>query len=988
MSGRKVRTKGLGRGGISLLALTALFPAHALAQAADGGAQLEEIIVTGIRAQVQSAQAIKQNAEQLVDSVTAVDIGALPDRSVTEVLQRIPGITIGRTADGRDADRLSIEGSGVQIRGLSLVRGEFNGRDSFGAKNGRALGFEDVPPELMAGVDVYKNPSADMIEGGLGGLVNLRTRTPFDAKGRIIAGSVDYSYTDLRKKGKPSGSVLYSDRWESNKLGQFGLLLDVAYSELATRADTFSVNAYRERSGTPGASNYIAGVASGRTVYVPDGWGYRTLDFERERFGVAGVVQWSPDARWDITAQYLRSAAEQAALEHVVGLNTGSANGPAAGTSFTYDANGYFVKGTIANAADGTGTTQDIDLLDARWNRRYSTTEDASLRVKFNPNDAWSLSGDVQYVKSKTKSIDFTIFDAMPGGTAIPASTLDLTGGLPKVTLSITDAYRNNPANYYYSAAMDNHQRNQADQWAERFDAEYTFDDDWLSSARFGVRHNKREAVTRDSNYNWGWISQSWTGAGLATLDQAGSKVPYHSYGDDDFMRGAIDLPGNFLVPDGRLAKNYVQGANAVRSIQKEPDWGGGWRPFNGDYEAQTGNGGGVNRQSEETWAGYGLIRFANQLNLFGEDKDVDGNLGLRYVHTKTKGVGFSVVQAASSLNLGPGANAQDLAFLNGARTTLEGGRSYDYFLPSLNVRVKLTDELQWRFAAGSSIVRPDLQQLQATANISAEGGHLVGTTCQSGAGAGDVRNCVYQFNGNAGNPDLRPLRSNQFDTSLEWYFAPTGSVTGVVFYKDIYNFITTTLQTVKYTNNGVTRDVFANRPYNAGKGSIKGFEAAYSQFYDFLPGALSGLGMAANITYIESKGTRNAAVNPFDANQQANVAGSRNLPLEGMSKWSYNVQGLYEYGPVALRLAWNWRQRYLLTTTAANINIPAWADDYGQLDASAFFTINENLKAGVEAANLSNSRTKVLVGFPGRLTMHNWVDADRRYTFVLRANF
>mgnify|MGYP000892648235 CR=1 FL=1 len=304
MSGKKMRT-GIRRGA-SLIALTALFPMQAvLAQTADSGGQLEEIIVTGIRAQVQSAQAIKQNAEQLVDSVTAVDIGALPDRSVTEVLQRIPGITIGRTANGRDADRLSIEGSGVQIRGLSLVRGEFNGRDSFGASNGRALGFEDVPPELMAGVDVYKNPSADMIEGGLGGLVNLRTREPFDAKGRIVAGSVDYSYTDLRKEGKPSGSVLYSDRWESNKLGQFGVLVDLAYSELSTRADTFSVNPYRERVGAdPNATdkpgNYIAGVAPGKTVYVPDGWGYRTLDFERERFGVAGVLQWSPDARWEI----------------------------------------------------------------------------------------------------------------------------------------------------------------------------------------------------------------------------------------------------------------------------------------------------------------------------------------------------------------------------------------------------------------------------------------------------------------------------------------------------------------------------------------------------------------------------------------------------------------------------------------------------------------------------------------------------------------
>jgi TonB-dependent receptor len=980
----KTRKSGMiaRSGGASLLALAALLPTQALAQQADA---LEEIIVTGIRGQVQSSQAIKQNAEQLVDSVTATDIGALPDRSVTEVLQRIPGVTIGRTADGRDADRLSVEGSGVQIRGLSMVRGEFNGRDSFGAKNGRALGFEDVPPELMAGVDVYKNPSADMIEGGLGGTVNLRTRKPFDSKDRIIAASVDYSYADLREKGKPSASLLYSDRWESNKLGEIGLLLDVSDSKLATRADTFSIDPYRERSGTPGASNYIAGVPAGQTVYVPEGWGYRTLDFERERYGLAGVLQWSPDSRWEITAQYLRSAAEQAALEHVVGVTTGSANGPAAGTNFEYDANGYFVKGTIASAADGTSTTNDINLLDARWNRRYSVTQDASLNIKFTPNDAWSFNADVQYVKSTTKSVDFTIFNTLPSNGSVPAATIDLTGGLPKVTMSVSDAYLNNPANYYYNAAMDNHQRNEADQWAERFDAEYTFDDDWLASARFGVRHNKREATTRDSGYNWGYISQSWTNGGTVGLNQT-TALSYEPYGDDDFMRGDLSLPGAFLVPGGEQARDFAKGSAAVSSIVNSLN-NGGWQPFNGDYEAKTGGGNGVNIQSEETWAAYGLVRFANSLNLFGDTKDVDGNVGLRYIHTKTQGEGFGVFPAASGLQLGTSTPAQDLAFLNGQRSEIVGGRTYDYFLPSFNMRVKLTDDLQWRVAAGRSIVRPDLQQLSATLVVSATAGNNVGGTCQTGLSTSE-KDCVYQYTASAGNPDLKPLRSNQYDMSLEWYFAPTGSLTGAVFYKDLYGFITTTLQNVQFTNNGVTRDVLTTQPYNAGHGSIKGFELAYSQFYDFLPGLLSGLGFQGNVTFIDANGTRNAAVNPYDSNQQSNVTGSSDLPLEGMSKWSYNLQALYSYEPVEFRLAWNWRKRYLLTTTAANINIPAWADDYGQLDASAFYTVNEHIKVGVEAANLSNTRTKVLVGYPGALTMHNWVDADRRYTFVVRGTF
>ena len=104
------------------------------------------------------------------------DIGALPDRSVTEALQRIPGVSISRFAAGADPDHFSIEGSGVVVRGLPQVRSELNGRDTFSANSGRFLSFSDVPPELLGGVDVYKNQSAEMIEGGLAGTVNLRTR--------------------------------------------------------------------------------------------------------------------------------------------------------------------------------------------------------------------------------------------------------------------------------------------------------------------------------------------------------------------------------------------------------------------------------------------------------------------------------------------------------------------------------------------------------------------------------------------------------------------------------------------------------------------------------------------------------------------------------------------------------------------------------------------------------------------------------------------
>jgi TonB-dependent receptor len=166
---------------VSPLAVTAfLAPPAALAQTSDQDPPLTEVVVTGLRQSIQTSQEIKQNAEVIVDSIRAVDISAVPDRSVTEALQRISGVAIDHLFAPSDTNRFSAEGSGVTIRGLTQVRSELNGRDVFSARNTRGLSFEDVPAELMSGIDVFKNPSADMIEGGIARTVNLRTRKQMD----------------------------------------------------------------------------------------------------------------------------------------------------------------------------------------------------------------------------------------------------------------------------------------------------------------------------------------------------------------------------------------------------------------------------------------------------------------------------------------------------------------------------------------------------------------------------------------------------------------------------------------------------------------------------------------------------------------------------------------------------------------------------------------------------------------------------------------
>lgn len=954
--------------GASALVLCAAAPA-AFAQDAS---VVEEVVVTGQRAAIQSAQKLKQNSEQIVDSITSTDIGALPDRSVTEALQRVAGVTIGRTSDGRDADRISVEGSGVQVRGLSWVRGELNGRDSFSAKSGRTLSFEDVPPELMAGVDVYKNPSADIVEGGVGGTVNLRTRLPFDSSKRLLAYSFDMSIGDLAKNWKPTGSVLYSDRWDTN-IGELGFLVSLSDSKLSSRTDTISVDPFYARTD----------LVAGKTVYVPGGFGYRSLDFDRERKGIAAALQWRPNDQWDASLQFLRSSALMASSEHAVGFNPGSSNGEALGTDFTYDSSGRFIKGTLAQSQNG--TSLGSSTLDTRYAERSSVTSDYALKINYNPNDKWSFTADSQYIYAKTKTVDFTVFNALSGDAA-PA-TLDLTGGTPSITMNNSAAYTGDPASYYLSAAMDHHDRNDASEWAHRLDGDYTFDDGgWLKSFRFGVRSTYRESTTRETNYNWGAVAPSWS---APTIDKLPTYQGYYSlYPFNNYFRGDVNLPATFVLPTDDLVRNYAKGGALVAKIAAAN--GGWWSTFNGDYDNFTAGGGsgGVNRQKEKTLAAYGLLRFGSEVSLGGEDREFDGNFGLRVVKTESESIGIQIFNPVNSTSV----PAADQSFANGAKSKYSGGRDYVNVLPSLNTRLKITPDMFVRFAAAKSIVRPDLNQLQAFFTISPTTGYLVGSTCSSTIPTNAQANCIYQYTANAGNPNLKPIRSNQYDLAYEWYFNSTGSLTATLFYKDVYNFITNGSQNVQFTNNGVTRTAQVIQPYNAGHGKIKGFEVGYQQYFDFLPGALRGLGLQSNFTYVDSQGTRNAAANPYDNTQVTNASTADELPLEGLSKTSYNIAGLYDLGKVSARLAYNWRERYLLTTTAANINIPAWSDDYGQLDGSVFYTIDDNLKIGFQAVNLTNSKTKILVSYPGQpargLDGHNWVVTDRRYSVVLRGTF
>ncbi|MEM9965976.1 MAG: TonB-dependent receptor [Asticcacaulis sp.] len=265
------------------------------APATEGAGETTEVVVVGVRKALRNAQATKRDADTVVDSISATDIGAFPDKSVAEALQRVAGVSVTRFAAKNDVMRFSAEPSGVVIRGLLQVRSEFNGRDSFSANSSYGLSWSDVSPELMGGVDVYKNVTADMIEGGIAGTVNLRTRLPFDQRGRLLAASAEANYGDLAKKTTPTVSALYADRWDT-ELGEFGFLANVTHSEITTNSQGTTL---------PRIMPFAAGVQAEQKTFIPSGFSINDNMYTRTRKGASLAGQWANADRTILaTVQY------------------------------------------------------------------------------------------------------------------------------------------------------------------------------------------------------------------------------------------------------------------------------------------------------------------------------------------------------------------------------------------------------------------------------------------------------------------------------------------------------------------------------------------------------------------------------------------------------------------------------------------------------------------------------------------------------------
>lgn len=995
--------------GVAQIALMASSAAMAQASAdKTKPAETAVVVVSGQRAALNSAQKIKQSSDEIVDSIVADDIGKLPDRSVTEVLQRVVGVSIDRTMSKGDPEHYSVEGSGVSIRGLSYVRSELNGRDSYSANGGRSLNFEDVPPELMAGVDVYKNPSAEQIEGAIGGLVNLRTAMPFDFKGRKASISAQTTYSTLKKgKSSPSVSAMFSERWKTG-LGEIGVLVDLASSESATRTDAFQVEPYYPRDN----------IVAGRTVWVPKGAQWRTLEFDRKREGAYGALQWKNGATLASSLTFFKSRYKMQWDEKAIFSQTDPYN-LRVSPNATYDAMGALLTGTltdpVGNGVNFGGDTRTAD--------RKSETTDISWDVTWRPAPKWTFKSDFQTIKSTSGSFDSTVAT----GVKMPQERLDLSGSIPNIIFDDADrAYLADPKNYYWAFTMEHQDKSVAKGKAWKGDVKYDLDHPVLRDIRFGARLTDRTALTQNSDpgYNWSPITQTWQQgwdiSGLAYLGDPRFSGNTHLHTFKNFFNGKVSVP-SLIFPDVSQATGYPSTYAALHKYHDIlcAEAHGGSTASCAPWKAASfgTNPSGTNDQSEKTGAFYTQLRFGfDQLSM-----PIDGNIGLRYVKTRSEAHGYTVY-SPSGTTIPPGYQVIGPAVPAFApfAAAQDYSNSYSNLLPSLNLRMKATDMLQFRLGFASALSRPDFTQLQGYTTLSRGISGVVNNTDKT------VTVSSVSLTGEAkGNPHLKPTTSRQLDLTAEYYFSPVGSLTMAVFNKELKDIAVNQLTSYQLADlNGTLRDFVVTSPVNGAKGNARGVELAYQQYFDKLPGWMSGLGMQANFTFVDSSqklykpvyeqyctgggGAANLNLNLNGCDTDGRTFG--NLPLVGLSRRSANLALMYDKGPISTRLAYSWRSKSLQGVNAngtkggdgtdtnpasasfgrhnVNYGLPTWADDYGQLDASIFYKISDKLSFGLEGQNLTDSQYKQLmdqhIGTKGRAWFVSGprVTAQVRYTF------
>ena len=1083
---------------------------------ADDG-DLAEVIVVGVKQALATSQYIKKESSTFVDSITATDIGAFPDKSASDALQRIPGITVNRLQSNDDSTHPSGEPTNILIRGLTQVRTEFNGRDTFTADSGRGLNFNDISPELLSRADAYKNQTADMIEGGIAGTIDLRTRLPFDQEGHVLVGSVQGDFGSLSNQLTPAYSVLASDSIRTD-FGRFGLLLDYSRSHVITRTesviddkmDTYCSSGYgsvahaivNPDGSIPCTSNVFGGTG---WAFAPDGIRYSQVDYDRDRIGSTIAGQYENNSKSLLaTVQYTDSSYHNKWLEnasHAIldGTYYGTpafdprASSILAGSSgLVFGSNGMLQSGHLtqphgswagsysANIQDaidtgsavpgvpfvndcGPGficTTTRDGLYFQNETRDFNHSEDTkelSAHVKWDILSRLHADFDAQYIDSHVDNHDILV---ATGSMADYQYSLG-TNGVPQVQLlpgsnvNYASGGLSNPHNYWIPFIQGHEEDDGGRESAFAMDVKYDINPGgWVDSLKAGVRYADRNQTTRYSTFNWTPIAANWNcnGPGFNADNTAPGAYPACAAGHPDFKgygpgiwgtTNFNDFYGNGVYPNNNLVfmnRGTITNLAAVLQALGGANTNSPIAPGYSSICQRSGVVAGtcflpseVEQIEEQTKAAYLMLNFGGpNSDIFGVN--VVGNVGVRVVQTKEISSGSvsypdttnlaALAPCGTPLGAGNVVNPSCyltpdiLAFSNGGGSPNSFTGTHTDVLPSFNVRFGLTTQDFIRFAYSKAISRPDMGFMRNFVQINSpfintgpDSPYVVYSSPTAAHVAANVVGYNFVFNSTAGNAALLPESADQFDLSYERYMGPTSSVTAGLFFKKLHNTLSQANFTREFTNNGVTETAQILGPINEKDGGkIEGAELAYQTFFDFLPNPFNGLGTQVNYTYVHQSGIHNSnlinagaltagGVGAFGAGNEA-VGGVviDSHRLAGVSTHTFNVVGLYEKGPVGVRLAYNWRSAYLTDNLDCCIGLPVFQKAAGFLDGSLRYSIGSHIETLFDVTNILDTKTQYQQqvfgdssATPGAKPVFmdsGWSRVDRRYQLGVRVKY
>ena len=923
------------------------------AAAAGGNApDLQEIVVTGIRASLEKSMELKKDAAVVLDSINATEMGRFPDADVADSLEHLPGITIDRTTGG--------EGIHVNVRGLGPQYNitTLNNRILATDDDSRDLAFDVLPSEIISGADVLKSAQASALEGSIGGTVNLRTASAFDNPGfhgGVHAEGNDNDMSDLK------GSKFSAFISDTNDDRTLGFLLGAVHSDIKLRTD--SLNAYNQNIYGP--TTYPFTDPNGAPIAAtPCCITFGSIFDDKKRDALSGSLEWHPNSELKIVADGLWTHLS----DPQIGYNESYyfASPDQIGTTWSNPVvkNGVVTGVTVSqfqpemvnNTIDRVVTTS-VFGLNAEWKPtdKLTFTADGYRSTANRPEGGQDSFVTAGLVTNTPTAPDTLIFSDVPNSlpnfnVLVPPSQLGLAA-CPKGTASST-----NPGSCSYTSLMNSGALNNNNYWSTHYDGlngysvhdqitGFTLDGKyeaglgWFDKILFGAGYSDREKIRTD-------ISNDWTnGSGqYGTLYQtAGCPVqcnPY-SFGSQGFnVISMVNLP-NFMQGAGGSYPTTLPQLNLGQLLAFMKSLNGKPNPF---YPCP-------NTCSPADLATVPLFNFAKTLpqanpynsydvtektfSMYGEmtfaGTNWGGNLGLRIVRTNT--TASTATAAPTSLwtqSINSSTETWYVQYAAGQESITEG--HYILPLPAANFNYWVVPEkVQLRAAVAETMSRPDL--------------NLLAPTSTNNAGNGQPQ--LY-YGGTAG---LKPIKATQVDFSAEWYYQPHAALTAALFGKKIRDDIYTetianvnlgTLQYIGGPPGGKTPGTpflwTVTEPANGAKSTFYGIELAWQHIMD------NGLGAHLQYTRTENKS--------YD--QNGNSIGA----INAVPPMTMSAGLLYEKGPISADVNWDYAASFQYYCSQCT-EVPGWpaiSSPFQWLTATFHYKFTREFQMYVEGKNLTDS--------------------------------